>query len=113
MHPLYSSRAFHWYQVHSKSCWVLGDLNTTNKQTNKQTRGVSHCGLAIHIKKYLNAKDDIWKLKYFIMQNYNLQKNPLKRNQNPSRHHNSITNLKFQDARCAKISIFQKSSYKK
>jgi hypothetical protein len=30
------------------------------------------------------------------MQKYNLQKNPLKENQNPSRYHNSITNLKFQ-----------------
>jgi hypothetical protein len=27
---------------------------------------------------------------------FNLQKNPLKRNQNPSKYHNSITNLKFQ-----------------
>jgi hypothetical protein len=27
---------------------------------------------------------------------YNLQKNPLKENQNPSRYHNSVTNLKFQ-----------------
>jgi hypothetical protein len=41
-------------------------------------RGVSHCGLAISIKKYLKAKEEIWKLKYFTMQNYNLQKIPLK-----------------------------------
>jgi hypothetical protein len=39
---------------------------------------VSHYGLAIYIKKYLKAKEELWKLKYFIMQNYNLQKNPLK-----------------------------------
>jgi hypothetical protein len=40
---------------------------------------VSHCGLAIYIKKYLKAKEEeIWKLKYFTMQKYNLQKNPLK-----------------------------------
>ncbi len=33
---------------------------------------------------------------YFTMQKYNLQKNPLKQNQNPSRfYYNSITNLKF------------------
>jgi hypothetical protein len=25
-------------------------------------------------KKYLNAKEELWKLKYFIMQKYNLQK---------------------------------------
>jgi len=35
---------------------------------------VSHCGLAIDIKKYLNAKEELWKLKYFTMQKYNLQK---------------------------------------
>jgi hypothetical protein len=62
------------------------------------TRGVSHCGLPIHIKKYLNAEEELWKFKYFTMQIiYNLQINPLKRNQNPSRYYyNSITNLKFQ-----------------
>jgi len=59
------------------------------------TRGVSHCGLAIYIKKYLKAKEELWKLKYFTMQKYNLQKSS-KRNQNPSRYYNSITNLKFQ-----------------
>jgi len=43
------------------------------------TRGVLHCGLAIYIKKYLKAKEELWKLKYFTMQKYiNLQKNPLK-----------------------------------
>jgi hypothetical protein len=40
---------------------------------------VSHCGLAIYIKKYLKAKEELWKHKYFTMQKYiNLQKNPLK-----------------------------------
>jgi hypothetical protein len=38
------------------------------------TRGVSHCGLAIYIKKYLKAKEELWKLKYITMQKYNLQK---------------------------------------
>jgi len=32
------------------------------------TRGVSHCGLGIYIKKYLKAKEELWKLKYFTMQ---------------------------------------------
>jgi hypothetical protein len=32
------------------------------------TRGVSHCGLAIYIKKYLKAKEELWKFKYFTMQ---------------------------------------------
>jgi hypothetical protein len=34
---------------------------------------VSHCGLAIHIKRYLKAKEELRKLKYFTMQKYNLQ----------------------------------------
>jgi hypothetical protein len=47
-------------------------------QTSIQTKGVSHCGLAIYIKKYLKAIEELWKFKYFIMQKYNLQKTPLK-----------------------------------
>jgi hypothetical protein len=45
-----------------------------------------HCGLDIYIKKYLEAIEELQKLKYFTMQKYNLQKSPLKRNQNPSRY---------------------------
>jgi hypothetical protein len=59
------------------------------------TRGVSHCGLSIYIKKYLKEKKELWKLKYFIMQKIIFKKSS-KRNQNPSRYYNSITNLKFQ-----------------
>jgi len=45
-----------------------------------KTMGVSHCGFAIYIKKYLKAKEEeLWNLKYFTMQKYiNLQNNPLK-----------------------------------
>ncbi len=39
-----------------------------------KTRGVSHSGLAIYIKRYLKAKEELWKLKYPTMQKYNLQK---------------------------------------
>jgi hypothetical protein len=38
------------------------------------TRGVSHCGLAIYIEKFLKANEELWKLKYFTMQKHNLQK---------------------------------------
>jgi len=38
------------------------------------TRDASHYGLAIYIKKYLKAKEELWKLKYFNRQKYNLQK---------------------------------------
>jgi hypothetical protein len=41
-------------------------------------QGVCDTGLAIYIKKYLKAKKELHKLKYFTMQKYNLQKNPLK-----------------------------------
>jgi hypothetical protein len=50
---------------------------------------VSHCGLAIYIKKYLKAKEELWKLKYFTMQKYHKKKSS-KRNQNPSRYHNYL-----------------------
>jgi hypothetical protein len=40
------------------------------------TRGVSHRGLAIYIKKYVKTKEEeLWKLKYFTMPKYNCQKN--------------------------------------
>jgi hypothetical protein len=40
-----------------------------------QKQGVCHTGgLAIYTKKYLRAKEELWKLKYFTMQKYNLQK---------------------------------------
>jgi hypothetical protein len=36
-------------------------------------KGVSHCGLAIHIsKKYLKAKERIMEIQYSTMQKYNL-----------------------------------------
>jgi hypothetical protein len=53
-------------------------------------------GIAIYINKYLKAKEELWKFKYFTMQKYNLQKKFPKKNQNASRYHNSITNLNFQ-----------------
>jgi len=39
-----------------------------------QTKGVWHCGIAIYNKRYLKAKEEWRKLKYFTMQKYNLQK---------------------------------------
>jgi hypothetical protein len=44
------------------------------------TQGVCHTvALPFYIKKkYLKAKEELWKLKYFTMQKYNLQINPLK-----------------------------------
>ncbi len=53
-------------------------MNLLGLELSEITRGASQCGLAIHIKKYLKAKEELWKLKYFTMQKYNLQKSPLK-----------------------------------
>jgi hypothetical protein len=72
------------------------NTNDSLSSSPKKTRGVSHSGLAIYTKKYLKAKEELWKFKYFTMQKYNLQKKSSKRNKNPSRYHNSITNPKFQ-----------------
>ncbi len=58
-------------------------LSITHDQTCKRNCQKKHThtyttrGLAIYIKKYLNAKEELWKFKYFTMQKYNLQKNPL------------------------------------
>jgi hypothetical protein len=61
-----------------------------------QTRGVSHCGLAIFVKEYLKAKEELRKLKYFTMQKYNVQKNPLKETKILQDIITLITNLKLQ-----------------
>ncbi len=43
-------------------------LGTLHKMFHGETRGASHYGLAIYIKKYLKAKKkELWKLKYFTM----------------------------------------------
>jgi hypothetical protein len=40
----------------------------------RRIRGISNYGLAIYIKIYLRAEEELCKLKYFTMQKYNLQK---------------------------------------
>jgi hypothetical protein len=37
------------------------------KYESKQGVCQSHCGLAIYIKKYFKAKEELWKLNYFTM----------------------------------------------
>jgi len=56
--------------------WTIETIKIRRKAVPKQNkiRGVSQYGLAIYIKKYLKAKEELWKLKYFTMQKYNLQK---------------------------------------
>ncbi len=50
-------------------------------------QGVCHtAALPIYIKMYFKAKEELWKIKDFTFQIYNLQKNPLKETQSPSQH---------------------------
>jgi hypothetical protein len=42
--------------------------------------GVSHSGLAIYIKIYLKAKEELWKLKYFSSCENIIFENPSKKN---------------------------------
>jgi hypothetical protein len=46
--------------------------NATNQLINhpkiNNKGGMSHCDLAIYIKKYLKAKEELWKFKYFTME---------------------------------------------
>jgi hypothetical protein len=61
---------------HCGTKFVQKHIIASNTRT---TMGDSLCGLDIYIKKYLKkAKDKLWKLKYFSMKKYNLQRNPLK-----------------------------------
>jgi hypothetical protein len=71
-------------------------------------RDLSHCGLAIYIKKYLKTKEELWKFKNSTMQKYNLKKSS-KKTQNPSRYYNSNVISSFNTSQNI---IFQKSSYK-
>jgi hypothetical protein len=66
--------------------------------------------LAIYIKKYLSAKEELWKFQYFTMQKYNIKKKSSKRNQNPSSY--SITLELISSFNTSQNIIFQKSSYK-
>jgi hypothetical protein len=45
---------------------------------NRTKQGVCHIvALPFTLKKYLKAKEELWKFKYFTMQKYNLQKHSL------------------------------------
>jgi hypothetical protein len=58
---------------------------------------VSHCGLAIYIKKYLKAKEKFMETQIFHHTKIIIFKKFSKRNQIPSKYYYSIiTNVKFQ-----------------
>jgi hypothetical protein len=70
--------AQHWFKVKPFTTLPLQHLyqNAWSQNIVKMgkdpstTRGVSHCGLAIYIKEYIKAKEELRKLKYFTMQKY-------------------------------------------
>jgi hypothetical protein len=81
------------------SCFSIKQILCIVKRESKgitETRGVSHCGLAIYIKTYLNAKERFIETEIFHRSKIYSSKNPLKETKNPSRYYNCITNLKFQ-----------------
>jgi hypothetical protein len=57
---------------------------------------VSHCGLAIYIKKSIARQKKNYENSNISPCKNIIFKKSSKRNQNPSRYENSITNLKFQ-----------------
>jgi hypothetical protein len=61
-----------------------------------ETRGVSHCGLTIYIKKSILRQKKNYGNSNMSPSKYIIFKKSSKRNQNPSRYYNSITNPKFQ-----------------
>jgi hypothetical protein len=89
-HPMRSqaSRAFS-ISIHEGTT-IIGVLCYICRSwvTPSVTRCVSHYGLAIYMKKYLKAKEELWKLKYISPCKSTIFKNPLKENQNPSRYYN-------------------------
>ncbi len=46
---------------------LIHNLCLITQLKNKQG-GVSHYGLTIYMKKYLKAKEELWKIKYFTIQ---------------------------------------------
>jgi hypothetical protein len=70
-------------------CVCVCVLKQTRKSSlqRRRTRGVSQCGLAISATKYRKAKEELWKFKYFTMQQYNLWKTPLKETKILPRYH--------------------------
>jgi len=53
-----------WHNALGFFCWGRS-LKIPIKKRRKG--GVSHCGLAMHIEKYLTTKEELWKLKYFTV----------------------------------------------
>jgi hypothetical protein len=66
--------------IFEKMCQIL--TTQSNRKTamdHPDKQGVYHTvALPFTLKKYLTAREELWKLKYFTMKKYNLQKILLK-----------------------------------
>jgi hypothetical protein len=71
---------------------------------------VSHCGLAIYIKKYLKEKEELWKTQIFHHAKIQSSKNPLKETKIIR---DIITLYLISSFNTSQNIIFQKSSYRK
>ncbi len=100
--------ASHW----NNEAPLTQNLILTTKKSKKYiisgcvTRGVA---LPFTLKKYLKAKEELWKLKYFTMQEYNLLKYLLKETKILQ---DTITLELISSFNASQNIIFQKSSYK-
>jgi hypothetical protein len=78
------------FKLHAFKYWV----STFSSQIQQ---GMCHtAALPFTLRKYLKAKEELWKLKYFTMPKHNLHKNPLKETKSLQDIITLITNLKFQ-----------------
>jgi hypothetical protein len=55
-------------------CHTALERQCAKQNAKRSAQATSHCDLAIYIKKYLKAKEELWKLKFFTIQKYNLPK---------------------------------------
>jgi hypothetical protein len=80
-------------------------LWTKKSRGQQETRGVTHCGLDIYIKRYLKAKKNNYENSNISPGKNIIFKKSSERNPNPSRYYFFITNLKFEHK--PKVSSFK------
>jgi hypothetical protein len=91
------SKMWWWFIWEKRMCIRKAKCISLAIKHTFMTSGVSHCvTLPFTLKCIWRQKKNYANSNIPPFININLQKNPLKENQNPSRYHNYVTNLKFQ-----------------
>jgi len=85
-HQLCHILSFFLYIYFQNSLCTLQISKSIQTPHKTWTRDVCHTEFATYIKKYLKAKEELWKFKYFTMQKILSSEKSSKRNQNPSRY---------------------------